>query len=798
MIPVVHCTGRLRLGRMGRRAKSSGGEALLFLVALLGAAVVAIYRFVVENAAAIGGIVLFCGCAYLLVRAISGRTKIRPTIAAVEPPKSDIRRPKASPTSSRPRTAPARWVRGHERVRFGQADIGGGLFYYGAGVLIGAEETTQYAINPKLSASAPRADVEGSSMPYWPSYSSISPAARRGFLDWLSDGRRDPAYGIGHVFIFFYGLEHRMFVEEADDGAAVVAEVMRLLGIYGANASFRSYATNFLRLAAARSGISPAPPALSPERSVGPEIDLATRLYLGERLAASTTLSAEDALRWVLAMPDVQLKTAVVRCFDEFVTLWKLRFAKRYPTGLVVKSKSRISLSYRAASGAFDVVVRGPHERCPDVAGLSKPLDALRKMVDDCSVELDPFSRFVGRKPALRNSMAAAGLLPVDMQRQADGGAIVDFRRQVDNLLGEQGRGSTTAQALLEIAGMQVPSDGRINATSIDELGRALDAIDVAIEPDHRYGSSVPRADEQVFVFRAPNGGPVDAQRPAFRAMRTEVEVAVLAAEADGEASFEELQRCIARIRANSELSGVEQARLIAFAVTTFNSPPKRARVMRKLAEVGEDERRAIAKAAVTAVGDKPKVDVAEVKFLERLHKSLGLPKEDVYDGLHRAGARSDEPVSISEERRVAGVPIPKKQPADPAPSPSSSGVRIDSARLARTRRETEAVSALLSDIFAEEPASPPEAGAEGAGALEGLEAPYAELVQLLELRGSMPRSEFDKHAKEMQLLPDGAIERINDWAFDRFDEALIEDGDEVVVAAHLRGRVAELREKAA
>jgi tellurite resistance protein len=782
---------------MGRRAKSSGGEALLFLVALLGAAVVAIYRFVVENAAVIGGIVLFCGCAYLLVRAISGGTKIRPTIAAVEPPKSDIRRPKASPTSSRFRTAPARWVRRDERVRFGQTDIGGGLFYYGAGVLIGAQEATQYAINPKLSASAPRADVEGSSMPYWPSYSSISPAARRAFLDWMSGGRRDPTYGVGHVFIFFYGLEHRMFVEEADDGADLVAEVMRLLGLYGSNASFRSYATNFLRLAAAKSGVSPAPPALSPERSVGPEIDLATRLYLGEQLARSPALSAEDALRWVLAIPDAHLKTAAVRCFDEFVTLWKLRFAKRYPAGVVVKSKNRISLSYPAASGAFNVEVRGPHERYPDVAGLSKPLDAMRKMVDDCSVELDPFSRFVGRKPTLRNSMAAAGLLPVEMQRQAAGGAIVDFRRQVDALLGEQGRGSTTAQAVFEIAGMQVPSDGRINATTIDELGRALDAIDVAIEPDHRYGSSVPRADEQVFVFRAPNGGPVDARRPAFRTMRTEVEVAVLAAEADGEASFEELQRCIARIRANAELSGVEQARLIAFAVTTFNSPPKRAKVMRKLAEVGEDERRAIAKAAVTAVGDRPNVDVAEVKFLERLHKSLGLPKEDVYDGLHRAAAaRPDEPVSISEERRVPGVPIPKEQLADPAPS--SSGVRIDSARLARTRRETEVVSALLSDIFAEEPASPPEVAPEAPGALEGLEAPYAELVRVLELRGSMTRSEFDKHAKEMRLLPDGAIERINDWAFDRFDEALIEDGDEVVVAAHLWGRIVELRQKAA
>jgi TerB-C domain len=78
------------------------------------------------------------------------------------------------------------------------------------------------------------------------------------------------------------------------------------------------------------------------------------------------------------------------------------------------------------------------------------------------------------------------------------------------------------------------------------------------------------------------------------------------------------------------------------------------------------------------------------------------------------------------------------------------------------------------------------------------LDGPHAELVELLELRGSMTRSEFERHAKEIRLLPDGAIERINDWSFDHFDEPLIEDGDEVVVSPHLRGRIAEMKEKAA
>ncbi|MFX9995561.1 TerB N-terminal domain-containing protein, partial [Acinetobacter baumannii] len=80
------------------------------------------------------------------------------------------------------------------------------------------------------------------SMSYWPSYTDMSPAARRAFLDWMQDGRRNPAYGIGHVFMFFYGLEHRLFVDRGDDAVLLVREVERLLTIYGSNNSFRGYA----------------------------------------------------------------------------------------------------------------------------------------------------------------------------------------------------------------------------------------------------------------------------------------------------------------------------------------------------------------------------------------------------------------------------------------------------------------------------------------------------------------------------------------------------------------------------
>ncbi len=77
-------------------------------------------------------------------------------------------------------------------MKFGNAELSGGMFYYGGWLPLEGSATRQYAVNPKLPASG-SADVEGRSMPYWPSYADISPGARRAFLDWMAGGRRDPS-----------------------------------------------------------------------------------------------------------------------------------------------------------------------------------------------------------------------------------------------------------------------------------------------------------------------------------------------------------------------------------------------------------------------------------------------------------------------------------------------------------------------------------------------------------------------------------------------------------------------------
>src|SRR3546814_11495488 len=85
-------------------------------------------------------------------------------------------------------------------------------------------------------------------MDYWPSYSDISATARRAYLSWLAERRNAAGADIGHVFLFFYGLERRVLVAADLDQhargqrATIAPEILRLPSIYGCpSGSFRTY-----------------------------------------------------------------------------------------------------------------------------------------------------------------------------------------------------------------------------------------------------------------------------------------------------------------------------------------------------------------------------------------------------------------------------------------------------------------------------------------------------------------------------------------------------------------------------
>jgi hypothetical protein len=359
----------------------------------------------------------------------------------------------------------------------------------------------------------------------------------------------------------------------------------------------------------------------------------------------------------------------------------------------------------------------------------------------------------------------------------------------LDNLLKERALASMASSQLMDALGISPPATAPSRAATRDQIGALLDKIGIGFEPDARYGPRGLSHDCDVILFKSADGAPVNCARPTYRAALTMIEVAALAAAADGNIVHEEVEFIIAELKAALELSNCERVRLFAFAWVTLRNLPWQQEVMDRLAKLPEQDRRRVAQSAMSAVLADGRILSAEVRFVENLYKVLGYPTQEIEIGLHRNTVAADTPVVVAIEQHVAGTPIP------PSLQPEWTGHAINRARVERIKRETAAVSALLAGIFADDmPTSAIVVREPGSNyvthGFEGLDEAHGQLLAAVISVRVISRADFEGRARSLRLLPDGALETINQWGFDTFEEAVLEGDELIAVADHLRAKL--------
>lgn len=126
------------------------------------------------------------------------------------------------------------------------------------------------------------------------------------------------------------------------------------------------------------------------------------------------------------------------------------------------------------------------------------------------------------------------------------------------------------------------------------------------------------------------------------------------------------------------------------------------------------------------------------------------------------------------------GVADPRAgPPAEPRPNLSTATPPVDHGDMICA--ESKAAAKLLAGFFdthgIEELPKSPIADDDGA-----LEPRLAGLLRALLKKQSWSRVDFDRLAREHQLMPGAALEGINSWSFYEYDECPLEDGDPIVV----------------
>lgn len=693
------------------------------------------------------------------------------------------------------------WYPRGRAVRVGSDVIPDGMLYVGEGLAsVGGGFATEAALlDPKLPRTPPPAGVTPD-IPYWPNYAGLSPEARGYYVRWLLGGRHDPATPVGYIFLFFYGIERRLL---ADAGAsesaraetpALLEEVERLLTIYGQNRSFHSYATNFLNAIRAQCGFEVPLDPTSTFGSRSSELSLGLRIGVGRFIAAARPIPAEWAFAWVCGDPETRLGTVARRCHDELRELFIHRYATRFGVGMTLEpNKTRLTVEYRCASPSFaGSAIRVGVGDLPDVAALSKPVNTLRKLLENCVDDLEGLSRLVGRSPGEASSIRALALLPKELLLLRKSRELAELRAWLERLVPAEEPILVAARELFTRLALDSVEIKKADAT---ESARLLEHLGFGFEPDVRFGARVPKLDEPVAIFRRPQseeGVPTGAFQAATVVLRLVAEVA--ASDADiNEAEQQELE---AQLERALDLDPGERRRLRAHLKWLIVARPGFAGLKKHLERLDTGGRLRIAQYAVAIAAADGHVDSAEIKTLQKIYRALELEPDQVFAHVHDVQAMSSraptEPVTIREaEAAPSGFRLP-----DAPPIPRD-GVLLDRRAIERKLAETAEVSSLLSRIFVDDestaaptpmcaaaPGQPPGAGDAAPVVVAGLDEAGTALLRVLADLHTISRSDFETLAAERGMLPDGAIESMNEAAFQRCDEPLLEGDDPIEVNA--------------
>lgn len=625
-------------------------------------------------------------------------------------------------------------------------------------------------IDPSLPVARTGDDSDGHGLPYWPGYSDISTTCRATYLDWLAGGKSDAGYDPGYMFLYFYGLERRVFVDDPseEEKRQISEEVQRLARLYADNRSVQRYLGEFLEIAkVATTRTADIEPIYE---NSGWELPLSLKLAIGTRLDKGERLDADWVLSWLLCHPERVLRTPATRCREEFLCLFRVRFEQRFPEGLkVTKPRKSLKAAYRAASSEFEGSINPEIDGkpVPDISGLRKPVEIAQEIADEAMEELGKFSRFLGRNPDGRGSVEGHALLPTELWDMFPSEELDALKTWAAGVVSDGGL-ITAADLIARLEGERPVKIGKRQLTGAAD---ALARLRFGLAPDPRFAMRSPKPDEPVVLFDL--GEAVEKLEDVstrYRAALMELALGAFVAHADGQITDAERRSLEHQVAATEGLSDQEARRLRANLSWFLAVPPDMSLLRRKLKEVGADSRTALRAALVAAAHADGVIQSEEVASIERVYKALGLDPGLAYSDLH-AGDVADGPRKVrAAEPGAPGEAIPSE--------PQTSGPALDASRIASIRSDTERVSSVLGQIFDAREDDDIETPDEDDVLIAGLDHKHAALIRDLVVQEHWTHDAFERLCAQHSLFASGALEAINEWAFETHEEALLDEYD--------------------
>jgi tellurite resistance protein len=804
---------------MARRGKSGGGGVLLVLAVILGAIIQAFeaaWLFLRSHGGLIIGLIAIGAGIWIAIKlilwlfrtekrgpmptkrttadsvhavAMTVQPRVTPATPRREIPPSTVPTPHSSPVTTvagRSKALPNRWVPPGESVKVHGFDIRDGMVYVGAGG--SAPDASQ--IDPALPIRIVKGKgYETRQTYYWPAYHDITPEARGAYLAWLAAGKGAPDADIGYVFLYFYGLERRVLLDPRSEATRaeshlIEAELRRLLQIYGNNGSFRGYATSLLQFTEARALVEAPRPESPPECERSWHIPFDLRVGLSQCVAEEAPIPGIWAYAWWRAHPEASIRTPAERCPEEFRRLFVERYHQAHGAGLVIKpNKTRLTAVHRPASPSFNGRVFEAKFDLPDVTVISGPMKKFAAIAETCYQTLDRYSRYLGRNPDNAGTIDALLELPTSLWPE-------DLRESLLKIHGMVSGSGHTLAVRFEKLRTLLPAWQKVTKTSYTAFARSLGNLGLGIEPDPRVAGGCPSDSDTVVLYVDRVETLSMEPSPAYQVAALSLQLAVAVSLADGGIDSGEREVLMRQLESWLHLDPGDRSRLQAHLRWLSLQPPSTNGLKKRIEILPPSARDSLGDFLVRVAHADGSIAPAEVKLLEKLFKMLELEPASLYSKLHLAPT---EPVTVRPPAEVThGFSIPQRPPEMPV-----AGLDLDFAKVSTLEADSHRVSDILHAIFqdgTQELSAEPDdsVGAECMAdtGLWGLSQEYSELLRLLVTRPEWSRAELEELAADRSLMLDGALEHINEAAFDRFDQPFTEGDDPLEINQQLIGEM--------
>ena len=704
----------------------------------------------------------------------------------------------------------ARWLPLGETVNVQGFELSGGMIYVGSSLHYQSEPAL---IDPALPVRGEPPDFAGANMSYWPSYSELRPGCRYAYLDWLASGRIKPAAYIGYVFLYYYGLERRVLVDNSDL-AAVRAEVQRLLSIYDGNRSFRGYASSFLAFSLASE--LPTMPEGVVRDEFGGILDgspFVLQALIGWYVLHKKPLPASYAVILAGSLEDSKRSVVTKRAHGEFHDLFAFRYRERFGEGLVLDAAGRpATIHYHPASSGLlptsDSLNSGV--QVPDIGHRRRQLKPLATLWNECIDDLRRLSAKKkdvqsGERPLTAEMWEA---MPPELRAQHD---HPDHERWEDAIRKAPACGNgrlLSAQELGRLTG--VPEHTRYSAAQLRRAAQTAGYLGFALEPEPRLAGSSKPADFPYVLWHSVHTELPDPK--VYGPVSVVTTLAMSLATACGAIDATAMTEVANITSLTASLFPVDDAvreRMQMLMQMLSVNPARQTGLAKKLTEVcSTQQRTSIARVLILVAAGAGSLSHSKHQYLKKLYRDLGLPPSALDTALAELdiSLEQDEPVVVT-----SGSPAPSGSKVRPPPPMKPAHQQLDPNALQAILKETREVAAMLATALEGEdptvrlPSGMPSQPAETSlsirpaehpltspgDALTTLDAQYLPVVSELLGKTTWSAPDIRALAKKHCLLPNAIFETVNAWAEDALGDDLLTGEDEWTVRHHLLGKPA-------